>query len=105
MAARPIWRGQIRLALVSIPVEIFSATKSGAPAREARALSNGLFTGAILDVARNRAADDDPKDACLNAGELGKHISTLMARSGDQVPVVPAPEFARVQILQFVEPR
>jgi len=30
MAARPYWRGQIRLALVSIPVEIFSATKSGA---------------------------------------------------------------------------
>ena len=30
MAARPAWRGQIRLALVSIPVEIFNATKSGA---------------------------------------------------------------------------
>jgi len=30
MAARPIWRGQIRIGLVSIPVEIFSATKSGA---------------------------------------------------------------------------
>ncbi|HWL47662.1 MAG TPA: Ku protein, partial [Sphingomonadaceae bacterium] len=30
MAARPYWRGQIRLALVSIPVEIFSAVKSGA---------------------------------------------------------------------------
>ena len=30
MAARPAWRGQIRLALVAIPVEIFSATKSGA---------------------------------------------------------------------------
>ena len=30
MAARPAWRGQIRMALVSIPVEIFSATKSGA---------------------------------------------------------------------------
>ncbi len=30
MVARPIWRGQIRLALVSIPVEIYSATKSGA---------------------------------------------------------------------------
>lgn len=30
MAARPIWRGQIRLALVSIPVEIYNATKSGA---------------------------------------------------------------------------
>jgi DNA end-binding protein Ku len=30
MAARPIWRGQIRLALVSIPVEIYSATRSGA---------------------------------------------------------------------------
>src|SRR5690349_11781765 len=29
-AARPAWRGQIRLALVSIPVEIFPATKSGA---------------------------------------------------------------------------
>src|SRR4051794_32732051 len=29
-AARPIWRGQIRLALVSIPVEIYPATKSGA---------------------------------------------------------------------------
>ena len=30
MAARPAWRGQIRLALVSIPVEIFPATRSGA---------------------------------------------------------------------------
>ena len=30
MAARPIWKGQIRLALVSIPVEIYPATKSGA---------------------------------------------------------------------------
>jgi DNA end-binding protein Ku len=30
MAARPAWRGQIRLALVSIPVEIYPATKSGA---------------------------------------------------------------------------
>src|SRR3954467_15727185 len=30
MAARAYWKGQIRLALVSIPVEIFSATRSGA---------------------------------------------------------------------------
>ena len=30
MAARPVWRGQIRLALVSIPVELYSATRSGA---------------------------------------------------------------------------
>ena len=30
MPARAYWQGQIRLALVSIPVEIFSATKSGA---------------------------------------------------------------------------
>jgi len=30
MAARAYWKGHIRLALVSIPVEIFSATKSGA---------------------------------------------------------------------------
>jgi DNA end-binding protein Ku len=30
MAGRPIWRGQIRLALVSIPVELYPATKSGA---------------------------------------------------------------------------
>jgi DNA end-binding protein Ku len=29
MAARPTWRGQIKLALVSIPVEIFPATKAG----------------------------------------------------------------------------
>src|SRR6188472_3682584 len=29
MAARPIWRGVIKLALVSIPVEIYPATKSG----------------------------------------------------------------------------
>ena len=29
MAARPTWRGQIRLALVSIPVEIYPATRSG----------------------------------------------------------------------------
>ncbi|MCW2349790.1 Ku protein [Sphingobium sp. B12D2B] len=30
MAARAYWRGQIKLALVSIPVEVFSATRSGA---------------------------------------------------------------------------
>ncbi|QNM82464.1 Ku protein [Sphingomonas sabuli] len=30
MAARPVWRGQIRLALVSIPVELYPATKTGA---------------------------------------------------------------------------
>ena len=30
MAARAFWKGQIRLALVSIPVEIFTATRSGA---------------------------------------------------------------------------
>src|SRR6202012_3669870 len=30
MPARSYWQGQIRLALVSIPVEIYSATKSGA---------------------------------------------------------------------------
>ena len=30
MAARPYWQGQIRLALVSIPVQIFTAIKSGA---------------------------------------------------------------------------
>ena len=30
MPARPSWTGQIRLALVSIPVQIFPATKSGA---------------------------------------------------------------------------
>ena len=30
MAARAYWKGQIRLALVSIPVEVYSAVKSGA---------------------------------------------------------------------------
>ena len=30
MVARAYWKGQIRLALVSIPVEIYAATKSGA---------------------------------------------------------------------------
>src|SRR3546814_6392823 len=33
MAARAYWKGQIRLALVSIPVEIYAATKSGAAIR------------------------------------------------------------------------
>ncbi len=33
MAARAYWQGQIRLALVSIPVEIYSATKSGSKIR------------------------------------------------------------------------
>ncbi len=30
MAARPIWRGQVRLALVSFPVELYPATRCGA---------------------------------------------------------------------------
>ncbi len=30
MAVRPVWKGQIRLSLVSIPVEMFTATKTGA---------------------------------------------------------------------------
>ncbi|MCQ0986450.1 non-homologous end joining protein Ku [Jiella marina] len=29
MAPRPVWKGQVRLSLVSIPVEIYSATTSG----------------------------------------------------------------------------
>ena len=29
-ASRPIWKGQLRLSLVSIPVEMYTATKSGA---------------------------------------------------------------------------
>lgn len=29
MPARAYWQGQIRLALVSIPIEIYSATRSG----------------------------------------------------------------------------
>ncbi len=33
MAARAYWQGQIRLALVSIPVEVYSATKSGTAIR------------------------------------------------------------------------
>jgi DNA end-binding protein Ku len=33
MAARAYWQGQVRLALVSIPVEIYSASKSGAKIR------------------------------------------------------------------------
>lgn len=30
MASRPVWKGQLRLSLVSIPIEIHSATKTGA---------------------------------------------------------------------------
>ena len=30
MASRAVWKGQLRLSLVSIPVELHSATKSGA---------------------------------------------------------------------------
>jgi DNA end-binding protein Ku len=30
MAARAMWKGQLRLSLVSIPVELYSATKTGA---------------------------------------------------------------------------
>ena len=30
MASRALWKGQLRLSLVSIPVEIHSATRSGA---------------------------------------------------------------------------
>lgn len=30
MAARPVWKGHLRLSLVSIPVEMYSATKAGA---------------------------------------------------------------------------
>ena len=30
MAARALWKGQLRLSLVSIPVELYSATRSAA---------------------------------------------------------------------------
>lgn len=30
MPARPVWKGQLRLSLVAIPVELYSATKTGA---------------------------------------------------------------------------
>jgi DNA end-binding protein Ku len=30
MAARPLWKGQLRLSLVGMAVELYSATKAGA---------------------------------------------------------------------------
>lgn len=33
MSARPVWKGQLRLSLVSIPVEMYTATRSGARIR------------------------------------------------------------------------
>ena len=48
MAARAYWQGQIRLALVSIPVEVYAATKSGATRAimaDLRAGAGGLMGG------------------------------------------------------------
>ena len=53
MAVRPYWKGQIRLALVSIPVEIYSATKIAL-------IQSFYLMAAALSVARDFDPDAPP---------------------------------------------
>lgn len=89
----------------SSPVLVYAATPPGVPAREQKTRGNGLFTGVFLEVAKNSLSDDDPRDAYLSAGELGRHLTRLMKeRSGNsQIPVVPRKEFDRMRLLGFIE--
>ena len=85
MPARAYWQGQIRLALVSIPVEVYAATKSGATIAfhqihepsgkrinyEKIVQGIGPAMRRVLDLSREAGGKPAPTDLVRQAHDLG----------------------------------
>ena len=99
MAARAYWRGQIRLALVSIPVEMFTAVKSGASIQfrqihepSGKPIQYEKVVAGIGPVDR---------DEILKGYEIGKGNYVLLQE--DEIEAVRLESTKTLELVQFVD--
>ena len=101
MAARAYWQGQIRLALVSIPVEIYSASKSGAKIR-----FNQIHEPSGKRIKYEKTAPGIgpvDRDEIVKGYELSKGNYVLLDE--DEIEAVKVESKKTLELVQFVEAR
>ena len=101
MAARAYWQGQIRLALVSIPVEIYSATKSGAKISFRQIHEPSGKRISYEKVVQGVGPVD--RDEIVKGYELSKGNYVLLDE--DEIEAVKVESKKTLELVQFVEAR
>ena len=99
MAARAYWQGQIRLALVSIPVEIYPATKSGA-AVSFRQIHEPSGKPIKYEKVVTGVGPVDP-DEILKGYEVSKGNYVLLQQ--EEIEAVKIESRKTLELVQFVE--
>lgn len=99
MAARAYWKGQIRLALVSIPVEIFSAAQSGR-----RIAFNQIHEPSGKRVSYEKTVDGIgpiDRDDIIKGFEISKGNYILL--KDEEIEAVKIESRRTLELVQFVE--
>jgi len=99
MAARAYWQGQIRLALVSIPVEVYAATKTGATIA-----FNQIHepTGKRINYEKVvQGVGPVDRDEIVKGYEISKGNYVIL--SDDDFEAVPVESSRAIDIQQFVD--
>ena len=99
MPARAFWQGQIKLALVSIPVEIYPATKSGA-AVSFRQIHEPTGKPIHYDKVGTGVGPVDPEEI-LKGFEISKGNYVLLEQ--DEIEAVKIESRKTLDLVQFVE--
>ena len=99
MPARAYWQGQIRLALVSIPVEIYSATKSGAAIRF-RQIHEPSGKPIHYEKVADGVGPVDP-DEIMKGFEIEKNEFVLLDQ--DEIDSVKLESKKTLELTQFVD--
>lgn len=99
MAARAYWQGQIKLALVSIPVEVYPATKSGA-AVSFRQIHEPTGKPIRYEKVVSGVGPVD-RDEILKGYELSKGNYVLLEQ--DEIDAVKIESRKTLDLIQFVE--
>ena len=99
MPARAYWQGQIRLALVSIPVEIYSATKSGA-AVKFRQIHEPTGKPIQYEKVAEGVGPVDPDDI-MKGFEIEKNEYVLLDQ--DEIDSVKLESKKTLELTQFVD--
>lgn len=101
MAARAYWKGQIRLALVSIPVEIYAASKSGAKISFRQIHEPSGKRISYEKVVQGIGPID--RDDIVKGFELSKNNYVLLDE--DEIEAVKVESKKTLELVQFVEAR
>ncbi|PKP89524.1 MAG: Ku protein, partial [Alphaproteobacteria bacterium HGW-Alphaproteobacteria-16] len=99
MVARAYWQGQIRLALVSIPVEIYPATRSGASI-QFRQIHEPSGKRVRYEKVVSGIGPVD-RDEILKGYEVSKGNYVLLEQ--DEIEAVKVESRKTLELVQFVE--